>query len=170
MVGFRKSLPSYSFLIWHIWDKNQSRFWIRWYPESGVVALTSFPVLHYSADYIWAAARQNQQNDKCTQRDQPGHPSSLNRVFNVGFMGSQGPNASSCGQRRLWSDGTEAQADPSLRWAHRLFCWFYRAAAHLYFLVLWDRWVHLQSSELYNTAERSARGCDQCCSYRRKIG
>ena len=33
--------------------------------------------------------------------DQPGHPSSLIRVFAVRSIGSLGPNVSSCGQRRL---------------------------------------------------------------------
>ena len=31
---------------------------------------------------------------------------------------SQGCRVSSCGQRRLWSDCADAQADLSLRWAH----------------------------------------------------
>ena len=39
--------------------------------------------------------------------DQPGHPPSLIRVFAVRFMDSWGPNASSCGQRRLWSGWSE---------------------------------------------------------------
>ena len=33
-------------------------------------------------------------------------------------------------QRRLWSEWTDAQADLSLRWAHRSFCWFCHAVAH----------------------------------------
>ena len=33
--------------------------------------------------------------------------------------------------RRLGSDWADAQADPSLRWAQRSFCWFCREAAHL---------------------------------------
>ena len=33
--------------------------------------------------------------------DQPSHPPSLIRVFAVRSKGSQGPNLSSCGQRRL---------------------------------------------------------------------
>ena len=36
--------------------------------------------------------------------DQPGHPPSLIRVFDVRSVGSWGPNISSCGQRRLWPD------------------------------------------------------------------
>ena len=51
-------------------------------------------------------------------------------VFAVRSMGSSEPNISSCGQRILWSDWVDAKADLSLRWAHRSFCWFCRAAAH----------------------------------------
>ena len=29
------------------------------------------------------------------------------------------------GQWRLWSDWADVQADPSLRWAHMPFCWFF---------------------------------------------
>ena len=39
-------------------------------------------------------------------------------VFAVRSKGSQGPKLSSCEYRRLWSDWADAQADPSLRWAH----------------------------------------------------
>ena len=31
-----------------------------------------------------------------------------------------------------WSDWTDAQADLSLRWAHRSFCWFCHEAVHLF--------------------------------------
>ena len=64
--------------------------------------------------------------------DQPGHPPSLISIFTVHSMGSWGSNLSSCGQRRLWSDWADAQADLSLRWVHnhfvgfvmrRLTCW-----------------------------------------------
>ena len=56
--------------------------------------------------------------------DQPGHLPSLTRVFAVRFMGSWGPNVSSCGQRRLWSDWADAKADLSLRREHMSFCSF----------------------------------------------
>ena len=46
-------------------------------------------------------------------------------------MGNWGPNVSSCGQRRLWSDWADVQADLSLRWAQRSFCWFGRTAVHI---------------------------------------
>ena len=71
---------------------------------------------------IWAATWQNQQSE-CAPSEvsaQPGHPPSLIRVFAVRSMGSQGPKLSSCGQRRLWSDWADAQADLSLRWAHTI--------------------------------------------------
>ena len=75
---------------------------------------------------IWATSWQNQQNDLCAQRRlrSAWHKPSLIRVFAVRTMDSWGPNVSSCGQRRLWSDWADAQADLSLRWAHRSFCWF----------------------------------------------
>ena len=57
--------------------------------------------------------------------DQPGHPPSLIRVFTVHSMGSWGPKVSSCGQRRLWSDWADAQADLSLCWADMWICWFW---------------------------------------------
>ena len=41
------------------------------------------------------------------------------------------PNLSSCGQRRLWSDWADAQADLSLRWAHMPLCWFRHEVAQL---------------------------------------
>ena len=49
--------------------------------------------------------------------DQPEHPPSLIRVFAVHSMGSLGHNFA------------DAQADLSLRWAHRSFCWFCHAVA-----------------------------------------
>ena len=33
--------------------------------------------------------------------------------------------------QRLWSDGADAQADLSLRWVHRPFCWFCHEAAQI---------------------------------------
>ena len=51
--------------------------------------------------------------------------------WHVTSMGSQGPKLSSCGQRRLWSDWADVQADLSLRWAHMPFCWFCHEAAQM---------------------------------------
>ena len=50
--------------------------------------------------------------------DQPGHPPSLIRVFAVRSLGGLGPKFTSGGQ-----------ADLSLRWAHRSFCWVCHAVA-----------------------------------------
>ena len=47
--------------------------------------------------------------------DQPGHSPSLIWVFALCSMDSLGPKLSSCGQRRLWSDWVDAQADLTLR-------------------------------------------------------
>ena len=66
-----------------------------------------------------------------TRTDQRGHPPSLIRVFAVRSMDSQGLMVSSYGQRSLWSDWVDAQADLSLRWAHMSVCWFCHTAAHL---------------------------------------
>ena len=49
---------------------------------------------------------------------------SLIRVFAVCSMGNQGSKVTSCGQRRLWSDWVDAQADLSLRWAPTHFVGF----------------------------------------------
>ena len=52
-------------------------------------------------------------------------------VFAGHSLGSQGSITSSCRQWRLWSDWVDTHADLRLRWAHRSFCWFCRALAHL---------------------------------------
>ena len=45
-------------------------------------------------------------------------PLILNSKISLGSAESDGPNASSSGQQRLWSDCADAQADLSLGWAH----------------------------------------------------
>ena len=80
---------------------------------------------------IWAATWQNQQN-KCApseDSDQPGHP----------------PKLSSYGQRRLWSDWVDAQADLSLRWAHSHFVDFVISRLILHYL---QHVQHFQLSQL----------------------
>ena len=54
-------------------------------------------------------------------------------VFAVRSKDRQGPKLSSCGQRGLWSDWADAQADLSLRRAHMPFCWFCHELAHIAF-------------------------------------
>ena len=50
--------------------------------------------------------------------DQPAHSRSLIRNFTGRILDSQGCRLSSYGQRKLWSDCADAQADLSLRWEH----------------------------------------------------
>ena len=60
--------------------------------------------------------------------DQPGHLPGLIRVFAVRVKKVQVLSYLLSAQQRLWSDWVsdwvDAQADQSLRWAHRSFCWF----------------------------------------------
>ena len=89
--------------------------------------------------------RPNLEHDKtnkmtCTpseDSDQPGHPPCLTRVFTVRLKDSQGPNAFSGGQRRLWSDWADAQADLNLRWAHVILLGF--VMLQLIYTWLWRR-------------------------------
>ena len=88
--------------------------------------------------FLWVSLSFEPPRDKTNKltcapsedSDQPGHPPSLIRVFAVRSMGSKGPKLSSCGQRRLWSDWADAQADLSPCWAHMQFCWFCHEAVH----------------------------------------
>ena len=64
---------------------------------------------------------------------QPGHTPSLIKVFAVRMKKAWVLSYPMSAQRRLWSDWADVQADLSLRWAHRSFCWLCHEAAHLYF-------------------------------------
>ena len=86
---------------------------------------------------IWACAWQNQQNDLCAQRRlRSAWASSLGicPVWSVFVVRLKKPWVLSytlSAHQRLWSDWVDAQADLSIRWAHRSFCWFWCAAAHI---------------------------------------
>ena len=106
-----------------------------------------------------AASWQNQQNDLCAQRsrsDQPGHPqpgyppSLINlRCALSGY--SWGPNVSSCGQRRLWSDWADTYADLSLRWAQRSFCWFCHEVAQISLVTKQNQiWTVIKVRQYYS--------------------
>ena len=56
--------------------------------------------------------------------DQPGHPPRLLRVFAVRMKKPWVLSYPLSAQRRLWADWADAQADPSLRWAHSHFVGF----------------------------------------------
>ena len=53
--------------------------------------------------------------------DQPGHPPSLIRVFNVPTKKAWVLNYPLSAQQRLWSDWADAQADLSVRYVHSYF-------------------------------------------------
>ena len=93
-------------------------------------------IMSLSTFSSWAASWQNKQND-CAPSEDSDLPISLGigpvwSVFPVHSIGNSGPKLSSRGQRRLWSDWADAQADLSLRRAHMPFCWFCHEAAHLF--------------------------------------
>ena len=102
-----------------------------------------------SISYIWAASWQNQKmaGAPSDDSDQPGHPPSLIRVFAVRMKKAQVLSYSFSAQRRLWSDWVDAQADLSLRWAHRPHCWFCHEVAHImfYWCRSWSDSVHKTS-------------------------
>ena len=63
----------------------------------------------------------HEKTNKIENSDLPGHlpsPLRLIWVFAVCSVGSYGPKLPLCGQRILWSDWADAQADLYLRWAH----------------------------------------------------
>ena len=65
--------------------------------------------------------------------DQPAHSRSLIWIFTMRIWDSQGCKVSSSGQRRLWSDCADSQADLSLRLAHMWKCTFAHVAAQMAF-------------------------------------
>ena len=76
--------------------------------------------------FIWAAHdRTNKMACAPSEdSDQPGHPSSLIRVFVVRMKKAWVLNYPLSTKRRLWSDWASAQAELRLRRAHNPFCWF----------------------------------------------
>ena len=52
---------------------------------------------------------------------------------------------------RLWSDWADAQADLSLRWVHRSFCWFCRAVAHIWHATCWEPKSRLHACISFNS-------------------
>ena len=88
--------------------------------ESCLVANSQRQVFSWRSSYRdihkWASSWQNQQNDLCAQWR---HPPSLNRVFAVCMKKHSVLSYQLSTRQRLWSDWANAQADLSLRWAHR---------------------------------------------------
>ena len=103
------------------------------------------------------------QNDMRAQRrsDQPQHPPSLIRVFAVRTVGSWGPNVSSCGQWRLWSDWVDVQAELSLRWVGAEVI-FVGLAAHI-------KASHAVKKVLHSVLLQCARGKSSVARKRKSI-
>ena len=111
----------------------------------------------------WAAARQNQQIDLCIQQRLGSASASAQSDQSLCFLheetlGPRLPIMALGTQRRLWSDWADAQADPSLRWAHRSFCWFCRAPAQIngdssptlnFIMLIFSCWEH--TCDLYRS-------------------
>ena len=88
-----------------------------------------------AAMYTWAAALQNQQNGHCVQR--------RHRLVCASAQSDQSlrcPHEEKLGPQLSiertakcedWSDWAGAQADLSLRWAQRPFCWFCHEVANI---------------------------------------
>ena len=92
-----------------------------------VLYLLLFIFFMFSSSFcqaIWAAAQQNQQNDVCPS----DWPPILIRVFAV--HSAKDPWFLHADSEDWWSDWADAQADLSLPWAPRSFCWFCHAVAH----------------------------------------
>ena len=82
---------------------------------------------------IWAAPGQNQQNDICAQRRlRSAWATAQSDQGLLSSWRSLRPLAILRVHSEDWLDWADAQADPSLRWAHRPYCWFCHAAARIY--------------------------------------
>ena len=83
---------------------------------------------------VWKPPRDKTNKVACApskDSDQPEHPPSLIRGFAVRMKRAWVLSYPLSAQRRLWSDWADAQADMSLRWEHRSFCWFCHEAAQM---------------------------------------
>ena len=77
---------------------------------------------------------KNQQNDLCTQRRLWSALASAQSDQSLlsALREARGPELSSGERQGLWSDWADAQADLSLRWPQRSFCWFCYVMAQLF--------------------------------------
>ena len=123
---------------------------------------------------IGATTWQNQQNECAPSEDsdQPRHPPSLIKVFAVCLMGSKGPKISSCGQRRLWSDWADDQADLNLRWAHSHFVGFVMSRLIFFLSFFFVMILFLNSTLCFASAleQNWATACqnqNDLCTYQR---
>ena len=99
-----------------LWERGSKT----WQLPTNQYASIAFPMAFVS---ITELQRQKTYLRTCAPRedsDQPAHLGSLIRIFTERILNSQWCNVSLCGQRRLWSDCADAQADLSLRLTHML--------------------------------------------------
>ena len=123
---------------WHV-PYTQAQGWCS---ESGLPSIhrqtaseKSFAKTDMSHDMTkptkWVCAQQRLSSAwASTLTDQGIHP--VWSVFAVHSMGSKDPRFIHADSED-WSDWADAQADLSLHWAHRSFCWFCHVAAHIEF-------------------------------------
>ena len=97
-----------------------------------VQLLCSSTVKEYpEIQHIWATAWQNQQNYLCVpQRLRSAWASTQSDLSSLSAWRNLGSLDTHWAHREDWSVWAYAQADLSLCWEHRSFCWFCRAAAH----------------------------------------
>ena len=72
--------------------------------------------------YVWASARQNQQNGICAQQSLRSARASAQSDQSLRCPHEESLSYPLNAQQRFWSDWADAQADLSLRWAHMQFC------------------------------------------------
>ena len=88
--------------------------------------VNNFYLLAFPVNDILAAAWQNQQNDLCAQR-------------RLRSAWASAQSLTTCwAHSEDWLDWADAQADLSLPWAHRSFCWFWCAASYLLYNIIFS--------------------------------
>ena len=92
--------------------------------------------------FIWAASWQNQQNGMCTQRR-----------LRSAWASAQSDQSLLSAWRKLgslathWMHSDDAQADQSLRWAQRSFCWFCHEAAEI-IMMFFNVYLKCQNKDM----------------------
>ena len=119
-------------LIW-VFARHKGHFvgFVMWQ----LISVITSDMTRYGWDNKWAAARQYQQNDPCSQwrlrsacASAQTDQSSLFAWWNLESLAILWAN------KNDWSDWADAQADPSLHRMHRSFCWFCHAATKIVLL------------------------------------
>ena len=88
-------------------------------PDHARISLVPCPIMTISDQDTRDNARQM---SRCTTKPTKWLVRPAKTQISLRFLDSWRPSAYSCGKWRLWSDWADAQANLSLRWAHRSFC------------------------------------------------